>query len=391
MRYLRPFALSFGAVLFVGLVFIGGYLLGDHRSARAADPTFSVVHDVQNLLKTEFLGDVPSDQAQAYGAAHGLVESYKDPFTVFVEPAPRAIERAELAGHFGGIGANMGRNDAGELVLTVIRDQPAAKAGVQDGDVLVAVDGKPISKEMKVDDIVALVRGDEGSKVTLTLRRPGQDGTRDISIVRSRINVPSVEWRVLDPTNHIGFVKISIIGEGTANELKTGIGELAGKGVDKLVVDLRGNGGGLVDSAVDITSQFLKDGVVLREQEHGGSEKFYPVKSVQSPAQGWPIALLVDGGTASASEIIAGALHDEDRATLIGDKTYGKGSVQRVHELPDGSSLHVTVARWLTPDRHVIDKVGLQPDVPVSISADDRKDGRDPQLTRAQSWLVDQR
>jgi len=391
MRFLRPFALSFGAILLLGLVFVGGYLLGDHHSARAADPSFSVLWGVQNLLKTEFLGDVPSPQAQAYGAAHGLVESYKDPFTVFVEPAPRTIERDELAGHFGGIGANMGRNDAGDLVLTVIRDQPAAKAGVQDGDVLVAVNGKPVTKDMAVDQVVALVRGDEGSKVTLSLRRAGQDGTLDLTIVRARINVPSVAWRVLDDANHIGYVMISIIGEGTAGELKTGIGELAGKGVNRLVVDLRGNGGGLVDSAVDITSQFLKDGVVLREQQHGGQEKFYPVKSVQSPAQTWPLVLMVDGGTASASEIIAGALRDQGRATLIGEKTYGKGSVQRVHELGDGSSLHVTVARWLTPDRHLIDKVGLQPDVPASLSADDRKNGRDSQLARAQASLLGQR
>ena len=391
MRFLRPFALSFGAILLLGLVFVGGYLLGGRHSARAADPSFSVLWGVQNLLKTEFLGDVPSPQAQAYGAAHGLVESYKDPFTVFVEPAPRTIERDELAGHFGGTGANMGRNDAGDLVLTVIRDQPAAKAGVQDGDVLFAVNGKPVTKDMAVDQVVALVRGDEGSKVTLSLRRAGQDGTLDLTIVRARINVPSVAWRVLDDANHIGYVMISIIGEGTAGELKTGIGELAGKGVNRLVVDLRGNGGGLVDSAVDITSQFLKDGVVLREQQHSGQEKFYPVKAVLSPAQAWPLVILVDGGTASASEIIAGALRDQGRATLIGEKTYGKGSVQRVHELGDGSSLHVTVARWLTPDRHLIDKVGLQPDVPASLSADDRKNGRDSQLARAQASLLGQR
>ena len=391
MRFLRPFALSFGAILLLGLVFVGGYLLGDHRSARAADPSFSIVYDVQNLLKTEFLGDAPSPQAQVYGAAHGLVESYKDPFTVFVEPAPRTIERDELAGHFGGIGASMGRNEAGDLVLTVIRDQPAAKAGVQDGDVLLAVDGKPITREMAVDQVVALVRGEEGSRVTLTLRRTGRDGTLDVSIVRARITVPSVEWRVLDEPNHIGYVRISIIGEGTAGELKTGIDELAGKGVSRLVVDLRGNGGGLVDSAVDISSLFLKDGTVLREQQQGGQEKFYPVKSVTSPAQAWSLVLVVDGGTASASEIIGGALQDQGRATLVGEKTYGKGSVQRVHELADGSSLHVTVARWLTPDGHLIDKVGLQPDVQISLSADDRTNGRDTQLARAQAWLLGQR
>jgi carboxyl-terminal processing protease len=192
---------------------------------------------------------------------------------------------------------------------------------------------------------------------------------------------------VLDPAQHIGYARISIMGEQTSAELQKGIAELSGQTVNKLVVDLRGNGGGLVDTAVDTASQFLRTGNVLIEQEQGGKERVYPVKAVSSPAQDWQLVILTDGGTASAAEIIAGALRDQGRAALIGDKTYGKGSVQRVHELGDGSSLHVTVARWLTPGRHQIDKVGLQPDVQVSLSNDDRNAGRDPQMARAQAWL----
>ena len=182
-------------------------------------------------------------------------------------------------------------------------------------------------------------------------------------VVRERIDTPSVEWRVADATNHIGYVHIAILSESTGRDLKTGLSELAAQGVTSLVLDLRGDGGGLLDSAVDAVSQLLREGVVLREVQRSGEERFYPVKSAQSPGQDWPLVVLVDGGTASAAEIIAGALQDQDRAVLIGEKTYGKGSVQRVHELGDGSSLHVTVARWLTPNRHQIDKVGLTPDV----------------------------
>ncbi|MEJ5197287.1 MAG: S41 family peptidase [Anaerolineae bacterium] len=343
------------------------------------------------MLKTRFVGDIPDDRTQVYGAIRGLVGSYKDPYTTFLEPAPRRLERDEIRGHFGGIGATLSRDEAGALVLTVMRDRPAARAGVRDGDVLLAVDGTTITADMPVRDVVDLIRGEEGTKVRLTLRRAGVAEPFEIVIVRERIEVPSVEWRILSQTDHIGYVKITIFGERTDQELQIGLNELAAQGVNRLVLDLRGNGGGLVETAVDVASRFLADGVLLYEVRRGGQERFYEVKRVSSPAHGWPLAVLVDAGTASASEIVAGALRDRGRAVLIGEKTYGKGSVQEVHELADGSSLHVTVARWLTPARHQIDKVGLTPDVPVTISSADRDAGRDPQLAKAQEWLREKR
>jgi len=392
MRWWRGLVIGVLVGALIGGVFLLGYVLGKRHEQRAeAGADFDVLWTVRNLLQANFIGEIPSAQAQVYGAAHGLTAAFNDPYTVFVEPAPRQIERDELAGHFGGIGAYMSRDDAGDVIVTVMRDRPAAQAGIQDGDVLLEVDGKPITKEMKIEDIVALVRGEVGSKVKLKLRHADQSEPFTVDVVRERIDTPSVEWRVLDKGKHIGYVRISIFGEQTAQELQTGLTELAGQGVDKLIFDLRGNGGGLVDAAIDTASQFLKDGVVLREIKRGGQERFYPVKPAKSPAQDWKIALLVDGGTASAAEIVAGALQDQGRAILVGEKTYGKGSVQEVHELPDGSSLHVTVARWLTPDRHQIDKTGLAPDVQVNITDEDRSAGRDPQLSRAQAWLAGER
>ncbi len=389
MRHTRSLLTAIAALAVVGVTFLGGYLAGDWRARRAAssDADYSLLWQVRDLLSTRFLGDMPDAQAQLFGAVRGLVGAYQDPYTVFVEPAPRRIERDEIRGHFGGIGATMGRNEGGDLVLTLMRDRPAARAGVKDGDILLAVDGKPITRQMSVQDVVGLVRGDEGTKVVLTLKRADTASPLDITVVRERIETPSVEWRVLSEADHIGYVKISLFGERTTQELETGLAELSAKGVDKLALDLRGNGGGLVDTAVDVTSRFLADGTVLYETKRDGQERYYPVKRVTSPAHKWPLVILVDAGTASASEIVAGALRDAQRAVLIGEKTYGKGSVQEVHELPGGTSLHVTVARWLTPARHQIDKVGLAPDIQVNISAADRDAGRDPQLTRAQSWL----
>jgi len=316
-----------------------------------------------------------------------MVASYGDPYTIFVEPGPREMERDDLRGHFGGIGAYMGRDEQGLLVLTVMRDRPAARAGVQDNDILVAVDGQSITEDMTIQEVVALVRGPENTDVELTLQRPPSTETFAVTITRERIETASVEWRVLDAAQHIGYVRIALFGERTSGELRTAIAELAESGVQKLVLDLRGNGGGLVDAAVDITSQFMREGDVLREVKRGSQERYYPVKSTRSPAHDWEIVMLVDGGTASASEIVAGALRDHGRATLIGEKTYGKGSVQEVHEFADGSSLHVTVARWFTPKMQQIDGAGLEPDVMVAMTQDDRDKGRDPQLAHAEAWL----
>ncbi len=388
MRWWRGFATGLIIGLIAGGVFLLGYGLGTHQAAAAGVADFDLLWQVRSLLDKSFIGETPAAQKQVYGAAHGLVASYNDPYTVFVEPAPREVERDQLRGHFGGIGAYMGRNEAGEMELTVMRDRPAARAGIQDGDILLAVDGTVITSDMPVDEIVVLVRGDVGTQVVLRIRR-GPDGEPfDVSVTRERIETPSVEWRVLDAEQHTGYVHISIFGERTGEELRTGLAELASQGVERLVLDLRGNGGGLVDAAVEIASQFLKSGNVLREIKRGGQERFYPVKPVRSPAHDWETLILVDAGTASASEIVAGALRDEKGALLIGEKTYGKGSVQEVHEFSDGSSLHVTVARWLTPERHEIDKNGLEPDIVVNITQEDRAAGRDPQLARAEAYFA---
>lgn len=391
MRHWRGFGVGLLLGLLIGGVFLLGYLLGSRQHGGAGEPEFGVLWRVRNLLEQKFIGDPPPVQTQVYGAARGLVASYGDPYTVFVEPVARTLERDELRGHFGGIGAYIGRDEAGNTVLTVMRDRPAARAGVQDGDILLEVDGKPITPAMTVEEIVTLVRGEVGTRVSLRLKRPGQEAPFTVTVVRERIETPSVEWRVLDADAHIGYVRIGIFGEQTARELRDGLAELADQGITRLVLDLRGNGGGLVDAAVEVASQFLAEGQVLREVKRGGQERFYPVKRTNSPALTWELVVLVDGGTASAAEIVAGALRDHRRGALIGEKTFGKGSVQEVHEFPDGSSLHVTVARWLTPDRHPIDQQGIAPDITVGMSAEDHAAGRDPQLARAIAWLQGER
>lgn len=239
---------------------------------------------------------------------------------------------------------------------------------------------------MSTDEIVLLIRGDVGSTVTLTLERAGAAEPVVLTIERAIIESPSVEWRVLEEDPAIGYIKISRFSARTGRELRRALTDLTDQGATQLIVDLRSNGGGLLDAAIEVTSEFLREGVVLYEDRRDNSEQTYQVQG-GGKALDQPLVVLVNAGTASASEIVAGALQDYQRATLIGEHTFGKGSVQLVYDLSDSSSLHVTVAKWLTPNRRQIDGQGLFPDIEVLFSESDHANGLDPQLGRAISFL----
>jgi carboxyl-terminal processing protease len=347
---------------------------------------FRLYWEVWHIIQDKFYGDIPEDSVPVYGAIRGALSTLQDPYTIFVEPQPRALEKAELEGQFGGIGAYITRGAAGEVILTPMVDSPAEQAGVQEGDVVLRVDDTPISPEMTSDQVVLLIRGEVGTQVVLTLQRAGVADPIIVTVTRKNIQTPSVEWRTLDQDPAIGYIRVRLFTERTGREMERALQDLREAGITSLILDLRDNGGGLLDAAVDVSSQFLREGVVLYEDRRDESEKFYAVKK-GGLALDLPLVVLVNGGTASASEIVAGALQDYGRASLIGEKTFGKGSVQLVYDLTDQSSLHVTVARWLTPNRHRIDGEGLKPDVEVIPTEEDRAGGTDPQLERAVAYL----
>lgn len=364
------------------------YLTKDKPTADEAE-RFGLYWEAWRLVEDRFYGDIPEGSVPVYGAIKGTLGTLEDPYTIFVEPQPRALEKAELKGEFGGIGAFVARGPEGEVVLTPMVDSPAEEAGVQDGDVVLKVDDTPITPEMTTDEVVLLIRGEVDSQVTLTLERAGEAGPIVVTVTRKVIETPSVEWKVLEENPDTGYIRIRLFTERTGRELERAIQELRDEDITHLVLDLRDNGGGLLDAAVDVTSQFLREGVVLYEDRRGQPEKFYSVKK-GGLALDLPLVVLVNGGTASASEIVAGALRDYERGPLIGERTFGKGSVQMVYDLSDNSSLHVTVARWLTPDRHRIDGEGLIPDFEVIPSEEERAAGADPQLERAIVYLQEQ-
>ncbi len=353
-------------------------------AASAADTPadFELFWEVWNIVTDKFYGDLPPDSQTTYGAIKGALASLNDPYTIFVEPQPRALEKAELDGQFGGIGAFVYQDEAQRILLSPMVDSPAEKAGLQKDDVLIQVDQTPITATMSIDEVILLIRGKVGTKVSLTVTRQGEENPITLEIERAVIETPSVDWRLAEEDPTIGYIRIRIFSGRTGKELDRAINELRADGATRYILDLRGNGGGLLDAAVNVASTFLKDGVVVKENRRGQNPALYKVKAGQKLLDA-PLVVLVDGGTASASEIVAGALQDYNRATLIGERTYGKGSVQLVYDLSDQSSVHVTVAKWFTPNSHSIDGVGLTPDIEVLFSDDDHAAGRDPQYLRA--------
>lgn len=386
----------FMLVILAVSAFGAGYLTRELVNGRGgsslahADQDLSIYYEAWNLIEENFLGEIPAPQDVAYGAIRGSLAALDDPYTVFIEPAAREVERERLQGTFGGIGAYISRaEETGDVVLEPIPGNPAEAAGVLPGDVLLAVDGVPITAEMTVPEIIDRVKGEKGTAVVLAIRHIGAVEVVDISVIRDDILLPSVVYRLTDQDNSIGYIQLSRFSGESSNEVGAALQDLQAQGATRFILDLRQNGGGLRDAAVDVVDHFLSEGPVLYLQSQNDGERvFNATDETIAPTE--PLVVLIDGGTASASEIVAGALKDRGRASLIGSKTFGKGSVQLVFDLSDGSSVHVTSAYWLTPNRHQIDQSGLEPDVLVEVTQEDIDNGRDPVLEHAIKFLQEQ-
>lgn len=334
-----------------------------------------------SILERDFYGDKPDATARTYGAIRGLTQTFDDPYTYFLEPQPRQLERDELRGRFGGIGANIERTDEGFL-LHPLADQPAARAGIESGDRLVAVDDQPVTTALDTDSVVAMVRGPVDSVVRMTVARAdetGQQNELSFEIVRAEIQTPSLEWRLLEVCSEplgempactapgqprLGYIRHTLFSERSPIEMRSAVEELVAQGAERFILDLRGNPGGLVSSAVGVADLWLDGGAIYIEARADGAEETTYAQAGEI-AETVPLIVIVDGGSASASEIVAGALQDHGRARLVGEQTYGKGSVQLIHELSDESSIHVTNAEWYTPERRRISPDGLTPDVVI--------------------------
>ena len=374
-------------ILFVGILievaFLAGMVLSPtlvgYNPALHGSGHAPLLDEAWDVVNDQFYGTPPSEKVRTYGAVRGLMESYNDPYTAFYEPPQTQLQSQQLSGKFGGIGANVRREADGRVVLSPFPDQPAAQAGLQEGDVLVKVDETDITAETSFNDLLPLLRGDVGSKVTLLIERNGQ--RLPFTVTRAEISVPSITYRLLSEAPSVGYIQLNIFAQTSKDELIKAVRDLRGQGAQKLIFDLRNNGGGLLSAAVDVASQFVDGKIVTERQRDGAPHDFMALSD--GVARDLPLVVLVNGSTASASEIVAGAIQDYQRGKLVGEKTFGKGSVQNVIPLSDGSSLHVTIAQWLTPKGRQISGQGLTPDVAVALTGDDVNAGRDPQLEQA--------
>jgi carboxyl-terminal processing protease len=326
--------------------FTGGMLVD--RWIGLSKSQFPVLQEAIEILHNHALFDLPSATKLEYSMIRGLVSELGDPYTNFVEPPQHELQSARLAGQYGGIGAFLELDSDGFFLLYPYPDSPALMAGVQDGDQLLAVDGWQITPGTTRDEVEAALHGLEGEKATLVIFRKSLSEQMTFAIRRVSIPIPSVSWNITEENEQVGIVRINVIAKTTPEEIIKAVEDLTTRGVNAYILDLRDNSGGLVEAGVDIARLFLKSGTIIEQQYRGQPVKAYSVERTGELAD-ISMVVFVNGGTASAAEIVAGALQAQGRATIIGSHTYGKDTIQLVFDLKDQSSLHVTAARWWVP------------------------------------------
>ncbi len=357
--------------------------------SRPQNVDFALFWQVWSKLNEKYVDKGKLDsQKLVYGAIEGMVNSAGDPYTVFFEPVISKKFKEEISGEFGGVGIEIGKKSGVLTVIAPVKDTPAYKAGIKAGDKILKIDSKS-TLDMGIDVAVSMIRGKKGTKVVLTISSNGQKGTKDYELIRDTIKVPTVEWKMVD--DHIAYMQVFSFNEKVDSLFKDAAQEILRSKADRIIIDLRNNPGGLLDSAINLAGWFLdKNSLVTSEVFGNGSRNDFKTDG-NGAFKSYPVVVLINGGSASASEILAGALHDDLHIKLIGEKSFGKGSVQELENFSGGSSLKVTVAKWLTPSGISISEKGIEPDVKIELTDEDRQKegfhagepGHDPQLDKA--------
>ena len=356
--------------------------LGDPNMPRGVD--FGILWNVWKSVESKYRGSGTLDtQKMVYGAAEGVVKSLGDPYSVFLEPKEAKKFSEDVAGEFGGIGAELGYKN-GIVIIAPLKDMPAERVGLRAGDRILEINSTS-TLNMTLEDAVSNIRGEKGTTVRLLISRDGSPDAIEFKITRETIRVPTLEWS--KKTGDIAYLKIHNFFGAIEDDFVKAENEMKATGIKKIILDMRNNPGGLLGASINIAGEFIPKDKLIVSQNFGlgkGSNDFH---SQGGNLVGMPVVVLINEGSASASEIVAGALKDSAGAKLIGAKTFGKGSVQEVLQLANGSSLKITVASWIRPSGKSIDKEGIEPDIAVKITDADRSASRDPQLDKALSVL----
>jgi len=383
-------------IVILGMVFNFGVLYGQKKislplpspvkiinqnSGKPQNLDFSLFWDTWKLLEQKYAGKT-DETAMFYGAVKGMVASVGDPYTVFMDPAETKNFADELSGTFDGIGAEIGMKKNIVTVIAPLPGSPAQIAGLKALDKILKINDA-VTADMTIDEAVSAIRGPKGTIVALTILRGSETATREIKITRDTIIIKSVELKIdASAPQKVAVLKISQFGADTFDNVNVAADEILKNDAKGIVLDMRNNPGGFLDSAVNIAGLFIPEGRIVTTKSSNNSKENYTTNGNGKLAK-LPIVVLVNEGTASAAEILAGALRDDRQIKLIGEKTFGKGSVQEVENLKDNSSLKVTIAEWLTPSGKNINKEGLAPDIEIKLSQADFDANKDPQMDEA--------
>ncbi len=396
--FLKVIVMSFLSLVIIGTTFVSGFSMGQWEALTtpSTSPTatiapaeesadFDLFWEAWGIIEEEFYGELPTETETTYGAIKGALNKLEDDYTAFVEPKYSELFKENMSGSFEGIGALVRQDEAGRLIIAEpFEGQPAAKAGLQKGDVVLEVDGTPL-QGLNTTEAVMLIRGPRGTVVTLLILRKEVAEPFEVEVTRDKIEIPIITQEMLD--EDIAYLELTDFNNVSPQKTRRALKELLKQKPRGLILDLRSNPGGYLHAAIEIASEFVGEGTIVIERHSDGTEKTFTAVP-GGVATEIPLVVLVNGGSASASEIVAGAIQDQERGILVGEQTFGKGSVQSVHDLSDGSTLRVTVARWFTPNNQQIQDQGLEPDIEIELTEEDYEEGRDPQLDRAVEYLL---
>lgn len=358
------------------------YEVINENLGKPKDLDFSLFWDVWRAVEQKHL-EKPDRTKMLYGAISGMVKSLGDPYTVFFDPVETQKFSSDLSGVFEGIGAEIGIKKAALTIIAPLPDSPAERAGIRAGDKILKIDNT-LTGDLTIDEAVNLIRGPKGTAVTLTIMRGAEEKSREIKVIRETIVVKSVEWKIETAGEEkIAVIKISRFAEDTAGEINLAANEIFKADVKGIILDLRNDPGGYLESAVDVASIFIPaNRIVTIENFQDGKKNNYLTRGGDKLSN-LSAVVLINEGSASAAEILAGALRDNRQTKLVGEKTFGKGSVQELENLKNDSSIKITVAEWLTPSGKSINKEGLKPDIEVTLTDEDFEAKKDPQLDEA--------